>query len=61
MSEYTPRTAEVRADYIACNSSPRENLVDDELVPVHTSRKWFDRWLAAHDREVAARIAEGEK
>ena len=53
MSDYTPTTEEVRRDYVACNSSPQASMSDDDLVPIYVSRKWFDRWLAAHDREVA--------
>ena len=52
MSDYTPSTEEIRRDYVACNSSPQASMSDDDLVPIYVSRKWFDRWLAAHDREV---------
>ena len=53
MSDYTPSTEEIRRDYVACKSSPQASMSDDDLVPIYVSRKWFDRWLAAYDREVA--------
>ena len=56
MSDYTPSTEEIRRDYVACKSSPQASMADDDLVPIYVSRKWFDRWLAAHDREVAAKV-----
>lgn len=50
MSDYTPDTDEVKIHY----AYPyRDDLKD-------TKRAEFDRWLAAHDREVAAKAwAEG--
>ena len=51
MSEYTPTTEEVRDDYIlryATESRLRHNLFGEA----------FDRWLAAHDAEVAAKTLE---
>ena len=46
MSEYTPTTDEVRAEYVQ-NRAIR--------VPTTTAvASEFDRWLAAHDREVKA-------
>ena len=55
MSDYTPTTEEVRRDYVACKSSPQASMSDDDLIPIYVSRNRFDRWLAAHDREVAAK------
>lgn len=43
--EYTPTTEDVRNDYAQLNASVRE----EATVPVGEE---FDRWLAAHDREV---------
>lgn len=43
-AEYTPTTEHVRAEY-----------TDHERYP--ESGRQFDRWLAAHDQEVAARAA----
>lgn len=52
MSDYTPTTEEVRRDYVACNSSPQASMSDDGVMVGDASYE-FDRWLAAHDREVA--------
>lgn len=43
MSDYTPTTAEIRKGYIG---EPADHFMDP-LVGAE-----FDRWLAAHDREV---------
>ena len=59
MSDYTPTTEEVRRDYVACKSSPQASMADDDLIPIYVSRNRFDRWLAAHDREVAAKALRG--
>ena len=48
MSEYTPTTAEVRGAWSAWYEPG-----DDRWMPER-----FDRWLAAHDREVAAKALE---
>ena len=54
MSEdYTPSMKEIRADYVACNSSPQETMGDGSLITIWQARGHFDRLLAAHDREVA--------
>lgn len=51
MSNYTPTTEEVRHIY--------GNYLDDNVLKwseamAGEARKWFDRWLAEHDREVKA-------
>lgn len=46
MIKWTPSTAEVRAAYAS------DELGD--LFKVLESKREFDRWLEAHDREVAA-------
>lgn len=60
---YTPTTANVRDCYVYA-----EQQYDGDVAnPVHLAVAEFDRWLAAHDREVAAterercaRIAEAQ-
>jgi phage terminase Nu1 subunit (DNA packaging protein) len=47
MSEYTPTTDEVRAMYVTGTPPHR--------VSVPQGNAEFDRWLAQHDAEVAAR------
>ena len=47
MNDYTPTTAEVRA---AAESDNPYGALEDRA---------FTRWLAAHDREVAAQAIEG--
>jgi len=58
MSEYTPATDNVRSRYIYWASGPMEAF-DGEMAARGAE---FDRWLAAHDREVeeavVVRIAE---
>lgn len=54
--DYTPTTKEVRASY--CDSEARhENhggswIAEEQHAKYHAE---FDRWLAAHDRGIAAR------
>jgi hypothetical protein len=51
MSEgYTPGTENIRNCYIYSNEQYDGSL----LIPVSTSSAEFDRWLAAHDAEVAS-------
>lgn len=50
MSEYTPTTDDVRAEYIDRNMFPFDRRM---------AREAFDRWLATHDAEVVA--AERER
>lgn len=53
MSEYTPTTEEVRDKWASCveefGTSRGMHLDYDDALAA------FDRWLAAHDAEVAAR------
>ena len=59
MSEdYTPSMEEIRADYVACNSSPQETMSNDGLITIWQARGNFDRWLAAHDAELREQIAQ---
>ena len=48
-TEYTPTTEEVRKRYWLNDGEPSD---PDEALE-------FDRWLAAHDREVAAKAIAG--
>ena len=58
MSEdYTPSMKEIRADYVACNSSPQETVSNDGLITIWQARGHFDRLLAAHDAELREQIA----
>ena len=58
MSEdYTPSTKEIRADYVACNSSPQETVSNDGLITIWQARGHFDRAIAAHDAELREQIA----
>lgn len=50
MSDYTPTTAELRRDY----SRPGV-LGEFAAQDIAEAEAEFDRWLAAHDREVKAR------
>ena len=52
MAEYTPTTEEVRADYLQTSSW---------RIPHRDLGAAFDRWLAAHDREVAAFALESAR
>ena len=59
MSEdYTPNMKEIRADYVACNSSPQETMGDGGLITIWQARGHFDRLLAAHDAELREQIAQ---
>ena len=58
MSDYTPTTEEVRCMYMLCASYPAKALPDRNLIPSKIALKQFDRWLAAHDREIAARALD---
>ena len=59
MSEdYTPSMKEIRADYVACNSSPQETVSNDGLITIWQARGHFDRLLAAHDAELREQIAQ---
>lgn len=49
MAEYTPTTDEVREAFRAAVLHPDDLDLDD------APGQAFDRWLAAHDREVAAK------
>lgn len=52
MTEYTPTTEEVR-EYVEVGGQPRPwEAPDDEADGRRAAA--FDRWLAAHDAEVAA-------
>ena len=46
--DYTPTTEEVRAIYV----------IDGSRLTQENRRKYFDRWLAAHDAELLAELAE---
>ncbi|GAB3166945.1 hypothetical protein GCM10027059_26700 [Myceligenerans halotolerans] len=50
MSDYTPTTDEVRGAWVTARCTR------DEDIPGQVAE--FDRWLAEHDREVAARALE---
>ena len=59
MSEdYTPSMKEIRADYVACNSSPQETMGDGSLITIWQARGHFDCLLAAHDAELREQIAQ---
>ena len=47
MSEYIPNTKAVRTNYVMTMLRVRRRDIDPYLA--------FDRWLAEHDREVAAK------
>lgn len=57
MDEYTPST-----DWIRIMVGYAKTTATDRTLPVEAAREqgyeWFDRWLAAHDREVRARHAD---
>jgi len=56
--EYTPTTGDVRVAWMAYHI----DATDESPMPMSGWSDEFDRWLAAHDREVAeavvVRIAE---
>lgn len=57
MSEYTPTTEEIR-EYVTQGGDPRPWVSPDDPEEVRLSAgraAAFDRWLAARDREVAAK------
>lgn len=56
--DYTPSMKEIRADYVACNSSPQETMGDGSLITIWQARGHFDRLLAAHDAELREQIAQ---
>lgn len=58
-TEYTPTTAEIR-EYVEVGGEPRPwEPVTEESDALDARRAAaFDRWLAAHDREVAAKALE---
>jgi hypothetical protein len=47
---YTPSMKQIREDFALASYGDRW-----DSVPLEDSRAAFDRWLAAHDREVAER------
>lgn len=55
--DYTPTTDEVRDGYA---TDPESEYYDPIGYPAYARglRRAFDRWLAAHDREVAERAAQ---
>lgn len=53
MSDYTPTTFEVRSDYAYGRFHINSVFGPDDDVAA------FDRWLADHDREVAAKAIRG--
>lgn len=58
MAEYTPTTAQVRDYYISGCRIRRETIQQHYLGhPEPDYRAEFDRWLAAHDAEVARQAA----
>lgn len=58
MSDYTPRTEDVRGAYRAWHDGQGD---DHPLKPTWSAQE-FDRWLAAHDESVfrSAWLASGE-
>ena len=46
--DYTPTTEDIRAIYV----------IDGSRLTQESRRKYFDRWLAAHDAELLAELAE---
>lgn len=50
MADFTPTTGEVRGAWVAARCTR------DEEIPGQVAE--FDRWLAEHDREVAAQALE---
>lgn len=53
---YTPSYDEVRETVARFISKESPGAMYDRAMPtVNEGRAWFDRWLAAHDREVAER------
>ncbi|MDQ0726831.1 hypothetical protein [Microbacterium sp. W4I20] len=59
MNDYTPSTEEIR-EYVETGGEPRPWVeLDEAEEALEKSRgEAFDRWLAAHDREVAATSIE---
>lgn len=54
MTDYTPTTENVRNSYAGwADVQGRE----DDLYKTRALEREFDRWLAAHDREVAAKAS----
>lgn len=49
--EYVPRTQDVKNCYVFAGAGPDGSTVK----PARVLRHEFDRWLEAHDREVAAK------
>lgn len=45
MTDYTPSTSEVRAEYFSTRDHTGESAIE--------RAKQFDRWLAEHDRQTA--------
>lgn len=60
MSEYTPTTDEVRADFVALHTRNFDAYAVGRSLTSEQEYygEDFDRWLAAHDAEVAERIAQ---
>lgn len=54
MSEFTPTTDQVRNEY-TFDASAEYNGTDHAAACIESSEREFDRWLAAHDAEIAAR------
>ena len=54
--EYTPTTAQVRSHYVG--SVDEYGTRDGYALDLEEAGSAFDRWLAAHDREVAERAWE---
>lgn len=52
-TEYTPSTAEIR-EYVEVGGEPRPWMPPEPAMDAARAAA-FDRWLSAHDREVAAR------
>lgn len=56
MSDYTPSEARICIDY--CNAAIRRPAPDGSFMSMEDAHDAFDRWLAAHDAEIAAKALE---
>ena len=56
MNEYTPTTESIRDCYVFSREHPDGTFIASQRE--HEAE--FDRWLEAHDREVAAKALSGE-
>jgi len=58
-TEYTPSVGEIRAGLIAGQVALSRTVSDPDILVIKAEcGAQFDRWLDAHDREVAAKALE---